>query len=212
MTDPDYTAIAFLVDRSGSMQAVREDAEGAVNAFIADQRALGIGKCTIRISQFDGHYEAVYDSTDVAEAQDYRLVPRGNTALYDSIGKITTEFGAELADLPESERPGKVLVVVQTDGFENASREWTAASVAARIKTQQDLYGWRFVFLGATQEAIVAAGAMGFDPGSTMAYSGTGLGTRSAVNSTTRYAGAMRAGPGGQSVSFTDEDRAEAQK
>jgi hypothetical protein len=212
MTDPDYTAIGILVDRSGSMQSVRKDAEGAINAFIADQRASGIGKCTIRISQFDYLYETVYESTDVAEAQDYRLEPRGNTALYDAIGKLATEFGQELAAIPEPQRPAKVLMVVQTDGYENASMEWTAEAVGALIKTQQDLYGWRFVFLGATEEAIVAARTMGFDPGSTMAYSGSGIGTVNAVHSTTQYARAMRAGPGGQSVSFTDEDRAAAQK
>lgn len=212
MTDPDYTAIALLVDRSGSMSAVRDDAEKAINGFIADQRALGIGKCTIRISQFDDKYEVVYESTDIAEAQDYQLIPRAWTALYDGIGKLVTEFGQELAALPEAERPGKVLVVVQTDGMENSSREWTQALVFDLITAQQDDYGWHFVFLGADADAIKTGVAMGFDPGSTLAYSGTGIGTQNVIHSTTQYAGNLRGAACGQSVSFTDEDREEAQK
>ncbi len=38
MTDKNYTAVAIVSDRSGSMQSMREDAQGGINSFINDQK------------------------------------------------------------------------------------------------------------------------------------------------------------------------------
>jgi hypothetical protein len=203
VTDPDYTAIAVLMDRSGSMHTVRADAEGALSAFVADQRKPS-GKCTIRLSDFDGEYRTVYPSTPVADAPDYKLEPRGSTALLDGVGRLVVEFGEELAALPEDERPGNVIVVIQTDGHENASIEWTRERVFALITQQREQYGWEFLFLGAGQDAIEVAAGLGVPGSSSISYTATGDGTQSVIRAASSYA--TRARTGG-SRSFTEEER-----
>lgn len=206
MTDPTYTAIAVLMDRSGSMQRIQSDAEGSLRAFIADQTALP-GRCTIRLSQFDNRYEVVYASTPIADAPDYRMEPRGMTALLDGIGLLVTEFGEELAGIPEDRRPGKVIVVVQTDGAENRSLEWTRAQVFDLITQQREQYGWDFVFLGANQDAIKTGAQLGFAANSTITFEATGHGTQSVGASMSNYVTRTRTTG---SAAFTDDERSAA--
>jgi len=201
LTNPNKTAIAVLMDRSGSMAVMQTEAENAINHFIEDQQKEP-GECLIRLAQFDDHYEDVFRSTDIHKVAGYNLVPRGTTALNDGIGLLITDFGQELAALPEDERPEHVIFVIVTDGFENASREYSKSKVAEMIKHQQEKYNWNFVFLAAGQDAIAtgqtynigAASSMTFVPDS-VAMAGASL---SSYTSTTRAGG---------SYQFTDEDR-----
>src|SRR5690348_6532735 len=89
VTNPDLTTIALLVDRSGSMQSVKDDAEGAIAAFIEAQRAVP-GRCEVRLSDFDTEYRDVYPLTPIADVPAYTLQPRGGTALLDAIGRLVT--------------------------------------------------------------------------------------------------------------------------
>lgn len=207
MTNDNKTAIAVLIDRSGSMYAIRTDAEGAVNSFIKDQRSEP-GECTVRLDQFDSEFENVYPSTDIKEVKDFVLKPRGATALTDAIGRTVIEFGAELAALPEKERPGTVIVVVVTDGYENASHEFTAAKVKELIKRQEDEYNWSFVFLAAGQDAIATGANYGFAQGGTMTFDTSNIAGTFASTST--YVTNVRGG--NRSYEFTDEDRENAVK
>jgi uncharacterized protein with von Willebrand factor type A (vWA) domain len=201
MTNPDYTAIAILMDRSGSMSLIRNDAQGAVNAYIEDQRNQP-GKCTVRLSQFDTEYENVYPSTNIEDVPDYVLSPRGGTALTDSIAKTVLEFGDELADLDENDRPGTVVVVIVTDGEENSSREYTADAVKAVIKEQQEKYNWQFVFLAAGQDAIKTGAGYGIGAGSSLTFTAGNI--NSAVMAASNYTTTTRSGLVYQ---FTDDDR-----
>ena len=145
------TPLMMIVDRSGSMYSVKDDAQGAVNRFLKEQRELG-GECNLTFVHFDASehddwYEVVYDGP-IANSTDYWLRPRGGTALNDAIGRSVTDLGQRFSDLPEDERPNNVIVIVQTDGQENSSCVWTTESVRALITQQQDQYNWSFVFLG----------------------------------------------------------------
>jgi hypothetical protein len=86
--------------------------------------------------------------------------PRGSTALLDAIGRTIDEIGARLANAPEAERPGQVLIAILTDGEENASHQFTWKDISDRIRHQTDVYQWRFLFLGANQDAIATAARM----------------------------------------------------
>lgn len=204
MTDQNFTAIAVLMDRSGSMQLIKTDAEGALNSFVEEQRKVD-GKATLRLSQFDNEYETVFESVDLADVKPITLQPRGSTALNDGIGHLVTDFGAELAAMPEDERPGKVLVVIVTDGHENSSREWSVNTVRDLVEAQRDKYGWEFVFLAAGQDAVLTGQSYGFSAGSSLTFDTANIGTTSSMLSTytTTYRGAGKA-------SFSDEDRAAA--
>src|SRR6478752_6456850 len=113
MTDRSYTHIAFLLDRSGSMQAIKSDTEGGFNAYIAGQQGQP-GRCTVTLAQFDTEYEIVHQAIDLATVPALHLHPRGSTALLDSIARLINETGEFLAGLPEDRRPGTVEVNIMT--------------------------------------------------------------------------------------------------
>lgn len=140
--------ITIVTDRSGSMQSVRSDAEGAVNRFIEDQKKVD-GDCSLYFVDFDTEapQHVVYDG-DLKGAPTYKLVPRGSTPLLDACGQAIVRTGEKLAALPEGERPSKVIFVIQTDGQENASHEYSWDRLSEMIKTQHETYQWEFVFLG----------------------------------------------------------------
>ena len=158
----DLTDITLVVDRSGSMQAIREDAEGGVNAFIQDQ-AKEAGEVLLTLVQFDTEYEFVHQGVRIQQVPAYVLVPRGATALLDAVGRAINETGGRLSKLEEPARPGLVIFVVMTDGQENSSQEFSKAQVKAMIERQQGQYQWHFTFLGANQDAFEEAAALGID-------------------------------------------------
>lgn len=179
MPNANLTAIAVLLDRSGSMMNVREATVAGLNTFFRTQRET-VGDVRLTLAQFDDQYEVKADFVDLKAFPDLTqddFMPRGWTALLDGIGKIVTDLGTKLAALPEEERPGKVIVVVQTDGGENSSREFSLQAIQDLIKEQQAKYAWEFVFLGANQDAIATGGAMGFAAGASMSYNSNPLST-----------------------------------
>ncbi len=203
----DLTDITLVVDRSGSMGSVREDAEGGVNAFIAEQ-AKQPGEAMLTLVQFDTEYEFVHRGVPVVEVPKYELVPRGMTALLDAVGRAVNETGERLANMPEQDRPGLVVVVVMTDGLENSSREFTKKQLQQMIEHQQDVYDWQFTFLGANQDAFAEASAMGIHALSAANYSPDKV--AAAWSGTARKVGRMRAQTlAGETVvnEYTDNER-----
>lgn len=155
----DYTHIALIADRSGSMSASRDEAQTAINTFIRDQ-ASQPGFCTLSLAQFDNEYDLIHDFTVMTDVPEYRLEPRGMTALYDAVGRTIISIGSQLANLPEADRPALVTVVICTDGAENASQEFKQHHVAAMIKEQRERYNWKFIFLGVDIEAEQVAASI----------------------------------------------------
>lgn len=203
MTDPDYTAIKLVLDRSGSMDSIRKATEEAVNGFVKEQAKLP-GRATIAIAQFDNVYETVNASIPADQVPEYRLHPRNSTALLDAIGLAITEFGDELSALPESQRPGNVILAIMTDGYENSSREWTYEKIEKLVTHQQDVYGWNILYLGANQDAIATGAKMGMRVNSSITYDASYEGTQSVVASASNYTTTTRSGI---AAAFTDEDR-----
>lgn len=178
MTNANYTHITFILDRSGSMSSIRQDVIGGFNSFVEDQKK-GDGKCTFTLVKFDNEYEVSYNGTEVALVQPLNsttYVPRGTTALLDAIGRGITETGAFLAKMSEEDRPLHVIFVIQTDGAENASVEYTHEKIKEMISHQTDKYSWKFVYLGADQDAFAMAHTYGINAGNTMAYANSSNG------------------------------------
>ena len=210
MTDSQRTLIAVLLDRSGSMESIKTDTEGGFDAFIWEQRTQP-EEARVTLAQFDTEYEVVYSNRPIDDVPSLVLQPRGRTALLDGIGRLVTDVGAELADLAEAERPGHVIVVVMTDGYENASREWTLQAVRAVIARQERDYSWDFVFLGANIDAVAVGQGLGFAADKSLTYATTDGGVASAMASTTSYVSRRRAAPVAAPVAgFSDADRAGA--
>lgn len=158
----DLTDITLVVDRSGSMDSIKNDAQGGINEFIREQ-AQESGEALLTLMQFDTEYELVHNGINVADVPPYELKPRGMTALLDAVGRGINETGERLAAMPEDDRPGLVVFVIVTDGHENASEEFPRAQIRKMIKHQQEGYNWQFTFLAANQDAFAEGGSLGVD-------------------------------------------------
>jgi uncharacterized protein YegL len=169
MTRADLTHIYFLLDRSGSMQSIKTDIEGGFAAFVEEQQQAP-GECQVTLAQFDDRYDVVYSSVPVAKVPPLNLQPRGRTALLDAMGRLITTAGDELAALAEPERPGTVIVAVMTDGYENASHEWTHLAIKALVEQQTEKYSWQFLYMGADQDAIEVGASLGVAAGASVTY------------------------------------------
>jgi hypothetical protein len=202
MPNPNLTSITIVLDRSGSMESLRESTVAGINQFLRGQRELP-GEARLTLVQFDDRYEVHKDNVNLREVQDLTqedFQPRGSTALLDAIGKGITDLGNRLAATPEELRPGKVIFVIQTDGYENASREFNYARIQDMISLQRDKYQWQFLFLAAGQDAIAAGGALGIQAGATMSYNANAGSTRKAFQVVNRSLGSYRSGISGQTV------------
>lgn len=208
MTNSELSLFAALLDRSGSMQSIAENTRLGFDAYIDGQRAQP-GRSLVTLAQFDNQFEVVYRNRPLDEVPALTLEPRGGTALLDAIGRFVTEIGAGLAALPEHERPGDVTVVVMTDGYENASMEWTAEAVRALIAQQESVYSWDFVFLGANMDAVAVGTGLGFRAGKSLTYDAHPAAVAGAWDAVTAYTDRKRS-RGSQSLDsivFDDDER-----
>jgi hypothetical protein len=141
----------------------------------------------------------------------YSLQPRGGTALLDAVGRAITETGERLKATPEADRPGLVVFAVVTDGLENSSHEFTKDAVKALILHQQDVYHWKFIFLGANQDAFAEGGSIGVKTAGIANFAANKVRTAYAATSANvgRMKSAVAGGASAQSVApeYTDEER-----
>jgi Mg-chelatase subunit ChlD len=196
---PEQDALWFLLDRSGSMSSIADDVTGGFDQFFAEQRSLG-RDLTVTLVQFDGQdpQEVVLDAVDLAAVPTLRgsFQPRGSTPLFDALAQM----------LDRAEAAGGVgtdqLVVVLTDGYENASRRWTREEIFARITRLQE-QGWTFVFLGANQDSYATGRDLGVQAGSTSNFRADRQGVALAYESLGRATREWR----GKSRTARDADR-----
>lgn len=180
--NPLLTEIAYILDRSGSMQPMQEPAVAAFNDFIKAQLDVP-GDARLTLVQFDDAYEVPVAAKliqDVPQLTAATYTPRGSTALLDAIGRTVKETDRRISALPEGEKPGKVILAIFTDGMENASQEYTAKHISDLIRLYRDQKGWEFIFLAANQDAIATASSMHMDAH----LSGNVLFSKSSVKST----------------------------
>jgi Mg-chelatase subunit ChlD len=209
------THIHVILDRSGSMEAVRDDAIGGFNAFLQEQRALG-SNATLTLVQFDSQdpYDVVHDfrPLDTVPPLDHRtFVPRGSTPLLDALGRGVVDLERRLAALPRALRPGKVVFAIITDGQENASREFGHDQIRKMLRDCQEKRNWVVAFLSSELEAVHEAGRLGVHDGARMHFAPSGVGAQAAFQSLSKAVGRFRSGPDARLL-FTDEEREEQEK
>jgi hypothetical protein len=192
MTDPNYSDITIVLDRSGSMSDLWPDTVGGIDTFVQQQQKLP-GKALLSLYAFDTEIDHVLKAKPIAEVSKKDLdsvFPRGSTALYDAINRAVNEAGSRFAALPEEQRPGQVVFVVVTDGAENASREIKDPNrIREIVKHQETKYAWNFLFLGANIDAFTAGGAVGMKG---VQYNASGAGMKAAIRATSAYVGSSR--------------------
>lgn len=216
MPDQTLTHLAMLLDRSGSMQTIKQATEQGFDLFLAEQREAP-GRCTVTLAQFDNEYDEVYTDLDVREAPPLDLRPRGMTALLDSIGRLVQTTALRIAQLPEEQRPGAVIVGIMTDGLENASKEYTHAAIKALVTEREETFGWTFLYMGANQDAIEVGASLGVKRERSLTYDTANVDQAYAATSrsmagmrTAMAAGAPPAVARDQHAVYTEADRAAA--
>ncbi len=175
----NLTEMVFILDRSGSMAGLEADTIGGYNSLMEKQKAES-GEATITTVLFDDKYEMIHDHADIKKVKpmdNKTYYARGCTALLDAIGKTINHVGNRHKYAPDSEVSDKTMVVIITDGYENASREFGLDKVRSMIEHQKEKFGWEFLFLGANIDAVETAGTFGISADRAVTYEADSLGT-----------------------------------
>lgn len=146
---PNFIHVCFIIDSSGSMYQSVNDVRGGYAQTIKDQLAIEEGECAVSLFTFETHVHEHYVLKDIKEVErEIEYSPSGWTAMNDGIGTAITRIGKKLAEMPEDERPSQNLIVIMTDGEENASTEYNFLQIKEMIKEQTEKYSWKFVYFG----------------------------------------------------------------
>ena len=208
----NLTDITVVLDRSGSMAAVRDDTIGGFNSVLEEQKQVS-GTAYLTLVQFDDQYEVIYEGRSLPSAPALTtrtFVPRGSTALLDAIGRTIYAVGARLAVLPEADRPGKVLLLIMTDGEENSSHEFSRAQIFDMITHQREAYAWEIVFIGTNQDAVATGASYGIPASNALSYAPTAAGTRQALGTFSKAASRMRLRSSAEKNDFFNEEDKQA--
>lgn len=189
------TMICLIMDRSGSMMPLRKDVIGGVNNFI-DQQKKQPEPAQMALVRFDSP-----DSTPVIERfrpmqllesvqplTEAEYEPRGWTPLLDAVGKTIIDLDEDW----KREQPDRAIVVIVTDGMENASKEFTKAKVKALIEAREASDKWTFIYLGANVDAFGEASGLGIRSMNTASYTASSAGVGATYDTISETVGRMR--------------------
>lgn len=160
----NYLKIIFVIDESGSMQGTESDVIGGFNNFIEQQRSQPYGKITVSLYKFNTLWSRVMDDLPLNEIRpltnnDY--TPGGLTALYDTIGNAINDIEKQSTYSKSEYKADTVMMVIITDGQENASREYDSRKVKQMIQELEESENWQFIYLGTDLNNFADADALG---------------------------------------------------
>lgn len=189
----------ILLDRTGSMQSLWDEALGAVNTYVK-----GLGDAHVTLAVFDANdglqFDVLRAGVPAATCQPVTSAeasPRGMTPLFDAVGRMVA--------IAEKDDPARAVLVIMTDGQENASRELKKADVKAAIE-RIERRGWQVAFLGADFANFQDADAIGVMQAKRMAMAPGKVGASMAM-----FASKSRAYfDQGVDINFDAKDRTEA--
>jgi uncharacterized protein YegL len=196
MSKVGLTEIICIIDKSGSMQSIAEDAIGGFNSFLAQQKAFK-GEASFTLVLFDTAYNKLYDGVDIQSVIPLTMkvyLPNGCTALLDAIGKTVDAVGKRLSETSEEKRPEKVIVVILTDGLENSSTDYTKEQINKMITHQREVYKWEFLYLAANQDAFQEGSKYGVSVNQTSNYPANGKGIKHIYTLTGQTVSSYRSG------------------
>ena len=177
----DTALITVIMDRSGSMRPLQGWAIEAFNDYLAQQCLEGSTRWTLTL--FDTKVTTPFvaiPGREVVPLDVRTYQPGGMTALYDAVGRTLDRTKRWIHHQPKPDRPDSVVVVIITDGLENASRHWSQPQVTALIRRLEDR-GWQFVFMGADQDSWAVGHSLGIQRGVTVDWSRSRASMRAAM-------------------------------
>ena len=160
----NYLKIIFVIDESGSMQGTESDVIGGFNNFIEQQKTEHQGKITVSLYKFNSYWSRILNDLPIEEIRpltngDY--TPGGLTALYDTIGNAITDIENQAKYSKREHMASMVMMVIITDGQENASKEYDARKVKQMIQEREQSENWQFIYMGADLDNFADADILG---------------------------------------------------
>ena len=204
----DVLSIRIVLDRSGSMQGSKVVTIKALNTYLKELKKEKVWNASLTLSTFDSiSIDIPISKKPISELQKFSLdllQPRGGTPLFDAIGLAIHDL--EQTDISSDEN--KVLVIV-TDGYENASREYTSENISSKIKEKEEA-GWLIIYLGADHDAFTQSNTLNFNFDRSMRYSKED--SVDAFRAVTRTTLDYSKGIKNKSIKFTEEERDSSDK
>ena len=165
----------IIIDESGSMQSIKKEAIDSVNETIqtirSAQKKHEEQEHFVSLVTFNDDVKTVHDCVPVSEVTELTsetYQPACCTALYDAMGLSVNALRKKVADVD------KVLVTVVTDGYENASKEYSGKAIKALVD-ELKAKGWVFAYIGANQDVEAVAASISIT--NTMNFEATCVGT-----------------------------------
>ena len=192
--------LVFVLDTSGSMAGLEEDAVGGFN-FMLERQKKEEGEALVTTVLFNSNSVTVHDRLPVGRVpaltkEDYAV--GGSTALLDAVGSAVERTALIHRYAREEDVPERTMFAIMTDGMENASTRYRYENVK-RLIEESKAKGWEFIFLAANIDAAAVGGRMGIRPERTARFCNDGAGQRvnfdavSCAMSNYRMDGAVRA-------------------
>jgi hypothetical protein len=200
--DENWTHIVALVDCSGSMSIINpQNTANELTKLVREQSATRI---TTTLATFNNTYKIIKNKVDGKEfmvtAQE--INPNGPTAIQESFCKLIDDTGSDLASMTDV-RPAKVIMIILTDGAENASTEEYAGvsglhMLQEKIKHQQEVYNWIFYLLAANLDGVALGKTYGIPESCCITYAHSQGGCSNVMNSTSQALKRMISTPSAQ--------------
>ncbi len=161
--------VVFILDKSGSMSGSEKNTISSFNEYLEKEKKNKY-KTSITTILFSDGYEYLHNSIDVKKvnpitSNDYQV--GGCTALYDALGNTIHSI--------EKKDTDKVLFIIITDGYENASKEYNNKNIKELIKKHKD---WEFIYIGADIDSYAAGDTIGIKKENIANYRKDGKGTQ----------------------------------
>ena len=166
------TNIIFIIDESRSMMSTASDVRGGFNGYVKKLRGDG-NEYSLTAIKFGSKVRPLFANlalNDVPLLTEANYMPLDSTALYDAIGHGMATAKDQWGTVDQPYGKDRVVFIIMTDGFENASREYSKDMVVSEIKKREEAGNWTFVYLGADQDAWSIASHLGFAQGNVMSY------------------------------------------
>lgn len=209
MSNTTPVHVSVVLDRSGSMASIADDIVGGFNTFIEEQRRQE-GKARVTLVQFDSGdpFEVLIDGEDIARVADLdpnRYMPRGSTPLWDAVGRMIARIDNEILTRADAGEPIEdQVVLIVTDGFENASTEFDGHTLANLIEARRNR-SWTFVFLGSDESTFAEGARIRVSSGNTRQWDKTADGSREVFARTSKEVSEYRKLQGEQRRSKSDK-------